>query len=227
MKPITRCAVSVLLLLICAQVGSWAGVQATWTDAVGNHVVDLALASNPEYTADLSTVEPLLCWQVSIDIVMASDAPIVLDFSGNFYGGTTAYNLGAWNLIRVEQNVKNATGYKWDGFEITCSDPNPDPTPATNTDTSFYNVAAWSPHWSDVFMDTQCVTYSRLEGEDTDYVENGSYFYDVAKVYADTDGNDDGGVILTKQAHMVLPEPGSCMAVFAGLIGMIGFIKRQ
>lgn len=225
MKPMSRYAVLILMLLLCLSTASLAAVQVSWIDAAGSHVVDLALQSNPEYTSDPWTIEKLLSWQADIYVIMTDDFPLI-DFtiSGNFFGGGP-YNLDVWDQVRLNQHVLNSTSSAWKEFIIECADLTPDPNPALFSYATFYNQNYWSPSDWWVDQEEQLTRYYRAE-EGSPYVTVGSEFVDVCKLYADVNDDGDGGAILTKYAVPV-PEPGSLVALAMGITGLMVLKKRH
>ncbi|MCE5199524.1 MAG: hypothetical protein ABFD54_00940 [Armatimonadota bacterium] len=227
MKPITRC-MGILALALLSQASVWAAVQISWTDASpinsGQHTVIINSAvTNPYLPNDENSVEYKLAWEANIDVYI-DDAHPVIEFicSGDFLVDDFA-DPGVYKLVHIYQTVHNETSRAWQGFELRCSDPNPDPNTAKIA--SFYNIRDWEPHWGDVWMDTQYTGYFREAGQPL--VEVGGTFYDTARIFADTDEDGLGGFILTKNAIPAVPEPGSCLALISGLLGLAGLARKK
>jgi len=218
----TKHALGILFVLLLAQAGVWGAVTVTWTDSVGPHNVELSLLANPEYDGNPYSLEPKLCWQGAIDVVLDTLGPIQFTFAGNFNGGT-GMDYGIWYGVRVGQTVLNHTGGRWPGFNLWTENLVPDPNPAR--DPTFYNMYEYSP--GDWFLD-QYPMLANYYAENPlvgPFVENNGTFYDVVKVSSDVNTTTgDGGFYLYKAA---VPEPASLAAVAGCLAGLFVYVRRR
>lgn len=203
MNRIIRQAVLLAAVALLAQACAWGAVTVSWGN---NTPVVLQPRVNPDYTGFPGLEPNETEWYGVLQMAFDTLDPVTLNISGNFKddSGTLV------EYIRLEQIVTNNTNYSWTDFHVVANDGS-----------EFVKVSKAELGWN---------SYLRFDQKHIDFyggpaVVSGDTFEDGFVVWAPVDANGDASFTLTKFPSV--PEPASVTALFAGLAGTLGFIKKR
>ena len=142
-------------------------------------------------------------WYVELPMQMDSLEPVTLNFSGDFKAPTGE----SVSFVRIKQVVTNNTGRYWTDFHVGLDGG------------YFYKKWLLQSGWSAVQTDFNFDFYGGPA------VANGGVFTDGIVLAAALDANGYGQFTLTK--YPTVPEPGSLLALSAGLVGLMGVVRKR
>ena len=193
---LSRCFITVALVLISLQACAWSSPVITW----GDTSLNLQLISNPDAVNESWLPQ---VWYAELPIQMNSLDPVSLNISGDFKTVTGQ----AVNFIRIKQVVTNNTDQNWTDFHIGLDGG------------CFYKKWLVQNGWSVVQSDNNFDFYGGP------VVANGQTFTDGIVLAANLDANGNGQLTLTKWA--TVPEPGSILALSAGMLSLLGIVRKR